>query len=148
VVVNEPEVVGSPRQSTPQETEARTEVFEVWLNTNLPEDDDRFRYACGGACAVVCVCVLSCVTSRAIRARAWSEQWRTVTLSIALEDTPTRTSHVPFVDVREDGRLLYSVPISQVFTVSDSTRYFVIQSLTGTPCSGTGCTHANHRAPD
>jgi hypothetical protein len=59
VVVNEPEVVGSPRQSTPQETEARTEVFEVWLNTNLPEDDDRFRYAylrwcvCGGvyACA-------------------------------------------------------------------------------------------------
>lgn len=108
VVVNEPEVVGSPRQSTaPQETEVRTEVFEVWLNTNLPEDDDRFR------------------------ARAWSEQWRTVTLSIALEDRPTRTSHIPFVDVREDGRLLYSVPISQVFTVSDSTRYFVIQSLTG-----------------
>jgi hypothetical protein len=64
-----------------------------------------------------------------------------VTLSIALEDTPTRTSHVPFVDVREDGRLLYSVPISQVFTVSDSTRYFVIQSLTGTPCSGTQRVH-------
>ena len=99
-----------------------------------------------------CVRVLSCVTSLAIRARAWTEQWRTVTLSIALEDTPTRTSHVPFVDVREDGRLLYSVPISQVFTVSDSTRYFVIQSLTGTPCSCTRSpharTHANRRAPD
>ncbi len=58
MVVNEPEVVGSPRQSTPPETEARTEVFEVWLNTNLPEDDDRFRcaYLRSCVCGGVCVC--------------------------------------------------------------------------------------------
>jgi hypothetical protein len=146
VIVNEPETVKSPRQGS-GEPQVHREEFEVWLNGSLPDDENRFRYGHGPlACVMVCVMVRDGVRVRVRwsheidgliatnRARAWNDQWSTVTLSIVVDDkaTPTsRTSHIPFVDIREQGNLLYSVPISQVFTVSDSTRYFVIQSLSG-----------------
>jgi len=58
-----------------------------------------------------------------------------VTLIIS-EKVTQDNSTATFLDIHEDDELVCSVPISQVYTVSDSTRYFVIQTMEGfTPTS-------------
>lgn len=72
------------------------------------------------------------------RASSWGDQWAVATLSINFTfNGPGR--NVPCVDVRNGEAILCSVPISQVFTVADSTRYFVINRLDGNAWRSANC---------